>query len=58
MLSYLQKIRETNPLTHCITNIVVANFQANGLLALGASPTMADSLEEMDDIAQAAAVTV
>ena len=58
MWSYLQKIRETNPLAHCITNIVVANLQANGLLALGASPTMADSLEEMDDIAQAAAVTV
>ncbi|OOF43852.1 hydroxyethylthiazole kinase [Rodentibacter trehalosifermentans] len=44
---YLSKIREQNPLIHNITNIVAANFSANGLLALGASPIMSDSLEEM-----------
>ncbi len=32
----LEKIRQTNPLIHNITNIVVANYVANGLLALGA----------------------
>lgn len=32
---YLSKIREQNPLIHNITNIVAANFSANGLLALG-----------------------
>ena len=37
---YLSKIREQNPLIHNITNIVAANFSANGLLALGASPLM------------------
>lgn len=37
-MSYLSKVRESNPLVHNITNIVVANFSANGLLALGASP--------------------
>lgn len=37
-MSYLAKVRELNPLVHNITNIVVANFSANGLLALGASP--------------------
>lgn len=44
---YLSKIREQNPLIHNITNIVAANFNANGLLALGASPMMSASEEEM-----------
>lgn len=35
MMSFLTKVRQTNPLVHNITNIVVANFTANGLLALG-----------------------
>lgn len=34
-MSYLSKVRQANPLVHNITNIVVANFTANGLLALG-----------------------
>lgn len=51
---FLQKIREQTPLIHCITNIVVANFQANGLLALGASPVMADSIEEVEEMASIA----
>ena len=34
-------VRESNPLVHNITNVVVTNFTANGLLALGASPVMA-----------------
>lgn len=50
-MSYLSKVRVTNPLIHNITNIVVANFSANGLLALGASPFMADAHEEVSDIA-------
>lgn len=37
----LDKVREVNPLVHNITNVVVTNFTANGLLALGASPVMA-----------------
>ena len=37
---YLEKLRSQNPLTICITNDVVKNFTANGLLALGASPAM------------------
>ncbi|PJG83421.1 hydroxyethylthiazole kinase [Caviibacterium pharyngocola] len=47
---YLNLIRETNPLVHCITNIVVANYTANGLLALGASPLMSANVAEMDEI--------
>ena len=50
----LEKIRQTNPLIHNITNIVVANYVANGLLALGASPIMADAEEEMADLANLA----
>ena len=48
----LERVREKNPLIHNITNIVVANFSANGLLALGASPVMADAVEEVSDMAQ------
>lgn len=46
----LKKINERQPLVHCITNTVVTNFTANGLLAIGASPIMADAIEEMTDI--------
>ena len=52
----IQKIRDEQPLIHCITNIVVANFQANGLLALGASPVMADAVEEAAEIASVSSI--
>lgn len=54
----IQQVRNEQPLIHCITNIVVANFQANGLLALGASPVMADAVEEAAEIASISACTV
>ena len=47
----LIKVRQMKPLIHNITNIVVANFSANGLLALGASPVMADAVEEVSEMA-------
>ena len=46
----LAKINQRKPLVHCITNYVVANFTANGLLAIGASPVMADEVEEVADM--------
>ena len=46
----LQKLRETSPLIHNITNIVVANYVANGLLSIGASPIMSSAIEEMDEL--------
>ncbi|MFC7687721.1 hydroxyethylthiazole kinase [Ureibacillus sp. GCM10028918] len=46
----LAKINQAKPLVHCITNYVVANFTANGLLAIGASPVMADEVEEVADM--------
>ncbi|WP_442598719.1 hydroxyethylthiazole kinase [Neobacillus sp. D3-1R] len=50
--STLQKVRELNPLVHNITNVVVTNFTANGLLSLGASPVMAYAPEEVADMAK------
>ena len=53
-MTFLQKVRQHNPLVHNITNTVVTNFTANGLLALGASPFMADAHEEVGDVAKIA----
>ncbi|KIL51729.1 hydroxyethylthiazole kinase [Jeotgalibacillus alimentarius] len=50
----IQQVREKKPLIHCITNYVVANFQANGLLSLGASPVMGDEIEEVKELAAVA----
>lgn len=44
-------LRTKQPIVHCITNHVVSNFQANGLLALGASPIMGDAPEEAKELA-------
>ena len=46
----LDKIRSQKPLVHCISNIVTANDCANLLLAIGASPMMAQAPEEMEEI--------
>ena len=54
----LQKVRQVNPLVHNITNVVVTNFTANGLLALGASPVMAYAPEEVADMASIAGALV
>ncbi|WP_257985148.1 hydroxyethylthiazole kinase [Bacillus sp. T33-2] len=56
--STLQKVRMENPLIHNITNVVVTNFTANGLLSLGASPVMAYAPEETADMAKIAGALV
>lgn len=43
-------VENTHPLIHCITNPVSMNDCANILLACGASPIMAEDLEEVEDI--------
>lgn len=43
-------VRERAPLVHSITNFVVMNFNANVLLAAGASPVMAHAKEEVLDM--------
>jgi hydroxyethylthiazole kinase len=47
----LDELRAKNPIVHCITNHVVSNFQANGLLAAGASPIMGEAPEEAAELA-------
>lgn len=44
------QIREKSPLVHCITNYVTVNDCANAVLAIGASPIMADDIDEVEDI--------
>lgn len=54
-------VRERSPLVHSITNLVVINFNANVLLAAGASPVMAHAHEEVRDmvgIAQALVLNI
>lgn len=46
----LCKIRQQKPLVYCITNTVAANFTANGLLAIGASPLMSDEVAEAKEL--------
>ena len=47
---YVTKTRKTHPLIHCITNYVTVNDVANIILACGASPIMADEVDEVEDI--------
>ena len=51
-------VRANAPLVHSITNFVVMNFNANVLLALGASPVMAHAREEVADMANIAGALV
>ncbi|WP_312614447.1 hydroxyethylthiazole kinase [Oscillibacter sp.] len=50
MRELLENVRRQAPLIHNITNYVTVNDCANILLACGASPIMADDLEEAEEI--------
>jgi hydroxyethylthiazole kinase len=57
----VEAVRERAPLVHSITNFVAMNFNANALLAIGASPVMAHAHEEVSDmvgIAQALVLNI
>ncbi|MEQ4204566.1 hydroxyethylthiazole kinase [Actinopolymorpha sp. B9G3] len=54
MADALERLRVQTPLVHCLTNVVVAGFTANALLAAGAAPAMADAVEDADVLARAA----
>lgn len=56
--SLITRIHEEQPLIHNMTNTVVTNFTANGLLSLGASPVMAYAEEEVGDMVQNARALV
>ena len=58
LIDDLNNIREKSPLVHNITNYVVMNNTANGLLAIGASPVMAHAVEEMEDMVSIASALV
>lgn len=50
MKTCLENVRALRPLIHNITNYVTVNDVANALLAIGASPIMADDSAEVEDI--------
>jgi hydroxyethylthiazole kinase len=45
----IEQVRSRAPLVHCLTNLVVTNFTANVLLAVGAAPAMVVAIEEVAD---------
>lgn len=54
----LSKVREKSPLVHHITNYVTVNDCANITLAAGASPVMADDINEVSDMVSLASSLV
>ncbi|RJQ42427.1 MAG: hydroxyethylthiazole kinase [Gaiellales bacterium] len=54
----LSRIRSQAPLVHNITNFVVMNSSANILLAVGASPVMAHSPDEVEEMTAMAGALV
>jgi len=54
----LDRVRENRPLVHHITNYVTVNDCANITLGIGASPVMADAIDEAADIAAIAGALV
>jgi hydroxyethylthiazole kinase len=54
----LRGIKQKNPLVHHITNYVTVNDCANITLAIGASPVMADDIEEVTDMVSLASSLV
>ncbi|MEJ2764819.1 hydroxyethylthiazole kinase [Photobacterium sp. MCCC 1A19761] len=58
IVSALNAVRQQKPLVVNITNYVVMNNTANALLALGASPIMAHSREEMAEMMRFAGALV
>ena len=48
--SYIDQVRAGRPLVHHITNYVTVNDCANACLAIGASPVMADAVDEAESM--------
>jgi hydroxyethylthiazole kinase len=51
LYSHVTRVRSGAPLVHCLTNLVVTNFTANVLLAIGAAPAMVVAREEVAEFA-------
>ncbi len=58
LIQIFESVQVVQPQVHCITNYVTAGDCANALLAVGASPVMADAPEEAADIAAKADAVV
>ena len=58
VVELLNRLKNKKPLIHNITNYVTVNDCANILLAIGASPIMADDLKEAADITSIASALV
>lgn len=54
----ISSIRAAAPLIHCITNVVTVNDCANILLAIGASPIMAQDIHEAAEVTSIASALV
>lgn len=54
MNAFIQKVRESSPIVHCITNYVSMNDCANILLGCGALPIMASDEHEVSQICESA----
>lgn len=50
IIKMVSEVRNISPLIHNITNYVTVNDCANAVLAIGASPIMADDISEVADI--------
>lgn len=49
-MNVIKNTKEKCPLIHCMTNYVTVNDVANIILACGASPIMADEINEVEDM--------
>ncbi len=56
--TYIRNVRAKNPLVHHITNYVTVNDCANACLSIGASPVMADAVDEAADMAKISSALV
>ncbi|WP_315081098.1 hydroxyethylthiazole kinase [uncultured Clostridium sp.] len=56
--SLLEEVRIKKPLVHSITNYITATDCANVILAVGGSPTMADYVKEVGEIASISSAVV
>lgn len=58
LADYIENVRQKNPLVHHITNYVTVNDCANACLAVGASPVMADAIDEASDMTKISSALV
>ncbi|MCM1158859.1 MAG: hydroxyethylthiazole kinase [Bacteroidales bacterium] len=58
MKAILEKVKNSSPLVHFITNYVTVNDVANMMLACGGSPIMSDEIADVEDITSICNATV